>query len=154
MAKDISLNILPADACLEDVLMTLNSGVFGVVFISDEDNRIVGLFTDGDVRRAMLDGAGLEKLLQDGTGLIGGDAQSGDEVAVVDNPGRSDGVPLPGEMVQDGPLDLLLAQPGLQLADALFQFFICGFSCHGKPPIGRQGGSIPATLSHSLQRRC
>jgi perosamine synthetase len=60
MAKDISLNILPANARLKDVLMALNRGVFGVVFISDEANRIIGLFTDGDVRRAMLSGAELE----------------------------------------------------------------------------------------------
>ncbi len=60
MVKDVSLNILSLDARLRDVLMTLNKGVFGVVFISDKDSRIIGLFTDGDVRRAMLDGAGLE----------------------------------------------------------------------------------------------
>ena len=60
MDKDVSLNILPLDALLRDVLVTLNKGVFGVVFIADKDGHVQGLFTDGDVRRALLEGAVLE----------------------------------------------------------------------------------------------
>lgn len=65
MAKDVSLNILPSDALLRDVLVTLNKGVFGVVFIADKDDHIQALFTDGDVRRALLDGAVLETPVHD-----------------------------------------------------------------------------------------
>jgi perosamine synthetase len=60
MVKDVALNILPSSALLRDVLVTLNKGVFGVVFIADKDHPVQGLFTDGDVRRALLDGAVLE----------------------------------------------------------------------------------------------
>lgn len=61
MTKNITQNILPLDAKLKDVLITLNKGVFGVVFISDERGCIQGLFTDGDVRRAMINGAQLKE---------------------------------------------------------------------------------------------
>lgn len=36
---------------LEDSLEILNKGGFGVVFVVDEDNRLSGILTDGDVRR-------------------------------------------------------------------------------------------------------
>ncbi len=60
MNKDISLNLLAAHACLKDVLNALNRGVFGVVFITGQHGEVKGLFTDGDVRRALLNGANLE----------------------------------------------------------------------------------------------
>lgn len=60
MKKDLSRNILSSDTTLKDVLATLNKGVFGVVFIEGKDKCIQGLFTDGDVRRALLNGASLE----------------------------------------------------------------------------------------------
>ena len=53
---DISDNILPHTATLKDVLVRLNRGIQGVVFIVDADGAMVGLFTDGDARRALLAG--------------------------------------------------------------------------------------------------
>jgi perosamine synthetase len=60
MSKDISFNLLDSEANLNDVLTALNRGVFGVVFIADKQWKIQGLFTDGDVRRALLAGADLK----------------------------------------------------------------------------------------------
>jgi perosamine synthetase len=47
------------EATLRDVLSLLNKGVFGVVFIVDDDGVLQGLLTDGDVRRSLLDEASL-----------------------------------------------------------------------------------------------
>lgn len=45
---------------LREVLETLDRGAMGVAVAIDEHSRIVGLMTDGDVRRAFLSGATLE----------------------------------------------------------------------------------------------
>ena len=55
--KDIRRNLLPITATIKDILNTLNKGVQGVVFIVDHQGVMKGLFTDGDVRRALLNGA-------------------------------------------------------------------------------------------------
>ncbi len=55
--RDISQNLLRNSATLKDVLESLNRGIEGVVFITDESGAVVGLFTDGDARRALLAGA-------------------------------------------------------------------------------------------------
>lgn len=59
MKKDIRKSIVAEDATLRDVLGRLNAGVFGVVFVAAPDGRVSGMFTDGDVRRALLAGAEL-----------------------------------------------------------------------------------------------
>ena len=46
-------------ASLREVMQRLNEGVFGVVFMVDHDSRVLGMLTDGDVRRALLAGAEL-----------------------------------------------------------------------------------------------
>jgi perosamine synthetase len=57
--REISENLLPHTATLKDVLERLNHGIQGVVFIVDEAGVMVGLFTDGDARRALLAGSAL-----------------------------------------------------------------------------------------------
>lgn len=49
------------DATISDVLEVLNAGVFGIALMCDEDQKLVGIFTDSDMRRVMLSGAGLKK---------------------------------------------------------------------------------------------
>lgn len=53
--------ICDENATIKDVLTCINNNAKGVAFIVDEDKKIVGIATDGDVRRAMLDGAGLKE---------------------------------------------------------------------------------------------
>lgn len=62
MMRDISRNLLDESANLRDVLQRLNEGVFGAVFITDVDKRVLGMLTDGDVRRALLAGANMTDL--------------------------------------------------------------------------------------------
>jgi CBS domain-containing protein len=59
MKKDIRLNILSIESSLKDVMIAMNKGILGIVFIADKDDRILGIFTDGDVRRSLLKGANL-----------------------------------------------------------------------------------------------
>lgn len=59
MTKSIKQNLLGPKATLKDVLTALNKGIFGVVFMVDAQGVMQGLFTDGDVRRALLNNANL-----------------------------------------------------------------------------------------------
>ena len=63
-AKDISRNILPDTATLRDVMERLNAGVGGIVLFVDDDQRLTGIATDGDVRRAILSGTALNSPTQ------------------------------------------------------------------------------------------
>ena len=65
MRKDLSSSLLPQDSLLKDALDTLNRGAFGVVFFEDKEKRVVGVMTDGDMRRAFLKGAKLESPVGD-----------------------------------------------------------------------------------------
>lgn len=56
-SRDISQNILPVCSSLREVLARLNQGIEGVVFVVDASGAMVGVFTDGDTRRALLSGA-------------------------------------------------------------------------------------------------
>ena len=58
------------------MLSRLNVGVQGAVFIQDDDSKVLGMFTDGDVRRAILSGASLDDDVTNymNTGFVRGDA--------------------------------------------------------------------------------
>jgi perosamine synthetase len=62
MSRDVSRNVLFRGAVLREVMVRLNEGVGGAVIMVDEEGRLEGLFTDGDVRRALLAGATLDDL--------------------------------------------------------------------------------------------
>jgi perosamine synthetase len=57
--KDISQNLLSYRSTIQDLLHALNQGIYGAVFVVDDNSVMVGIFTDGDVRRALLKGAKL-----------------------------------------------------------------------------------------------
>lgn len=61
--RDISLNILPETACLKDAMIRLDQGIGGVILCVDMAGRMVGMLTDGDVRRALLSGALLSEAI-------------------------------------------------------------------------------------------
>lgn len=64
MKKNIGNNILNMRSALRDVLLMLNKGVFGLVIIVDDEGIARGIFTDGDVRRALLQNADLSDLAE------------------------------------------------------------------------------------------
>ncbi|MBI4432080.1 MAG: aminotransferase class I/II-fold pyridoxal phosphate-dependent enzyme [Candidatus Omnitrophica bacterium] len=60
MPKDFLNNVVSEKATLKDVLDRLNQGALGAVFFVGTDKRMVGVMTDGDVRRAFLKDATLD----------------------------------------------------------------------------------------------
>lgn len=48
---------------LEDVLKAIQENAFGIVFFVNNDQQLIGVFTDGDARRALLAGATLGSLI-------------------------------------------------------------------------------------------
>lgn len=62
MKKDISTNVLQNNVTMREVMERLNSGVLGIVFVVDANQVVEGVLTDGDIRRAILEGAELNSL--------------------------------------------------------------------------------------------
>jgi perosamine synthetase len=60
MRFDPKSNIISIKSTLKEVLEVLNASPIGIVFFIDESQRVKGIMTDGDVRRAVLAGAGLQ----------------------------------------------------------------------------------------------
>ena len=52
-------------ATFHDALETINANTLGIVFFVDKDRKLIGGFTDGDARRALLAGADLSNLITD-----------------------------------------------------------------------------------------
>lgn len=61
MRAQLEAMSLPATATIRQTMQTINRGGLGTAFLIDpETRRFVGLVTDGDIRRALLQGYGLE----------------------------------------------------------------------------------------------
>jgi perosamine synthetase len=54
--RDISRNVVGQAASLREAMERLNLGIDGIVLVVDEAARLVGVLTDGDIRRAFLAG--------------------------------------------------------------------------------------------------
>lgn len=63
-ARDISANILTTSASLKDAMVRLDQGIGGVIFCVDAAGRMVGMLTDGDIRRALLSGAPMDDAIE------------------------------------------------------------------------------------------
>ncbi|HEX9807646.1 MAG TPA: DegT/DnrJ/EryC1/StrS family aminotransferase, partial [Alteraurantiacibacter sp.] len=57
---DLSRNILSHNATLREVMGRLEEGIGGIVLMVDAGGVLRGVFTDGDVRRALLAGGGMD----------------------------------------------------------------------------------------------
>jgi len=58
--SDVARNIMPQSASLRAASERLNEGVGGLVLVVDDDGVLTGILTDGDFRRAVLGGGGLD----------------------------------------------------------------------------------------------
>lgn len=56
--------ICSENAIIKDVMTCIDNNAKGIAFLVDEDKRIVGVTTDGDIRRALLKGAGLKEIIK------------------------------------------------------------------------------------------
>ena len=53
-------SLLPPAATLLDVMTNLNKTGTRIVNICDAENRLIGIITDGDLRRALVKGLGMD----------------------------------------------------------------------------------------------
>jgi len=58
--KQIDAISVDAEASIRDGMRAIDRGALGLALLVDHDGRLVGLVTDGDLRRALLAGFGLE----------------------------------------------------------------------------------------------
>lgn len=56
---DLSMMICNYKSTIKDAMMCIDKNAKGTVFIADEAGRLVGIMTDGDIRRLLLEGYGL-----------------------------------------------------------------------------------------------
>ena len=61
MIFDIDNYVISDDASIKQALKKIEDNHLGFVFTGNEDGKVSGLATDGDIRRALLDGAGIEE---------------------------------------------------------------------------------------------
>ncbi|MFH1033288.1 MAG: nucleotidyltransferase family protein [Pseudomonadota bacterium] len=64
MPCDLSKHCLPPDSDIRRCIQALNQGEKGIVLVLDDQGRLLGTVTDGDVRRAILAGQGLDTPIQ------------------------------------------------------------------------------------------
>ena len=57
MLEDLLVKV---DTAIRDTLVRLNRNELGIAFVVDDEGRLEGVATDGDIRRGLLDGATLE----------------------------------------------------------------------------------------------
>ena len=56
--------ICDEDSAIKEVMTCIENNTKGIAFIVDKDKRLVGIATDGDIRRALLEGAGLKESIK------------------------------------------------------------------------------------------
>jgi len=64
MAVQLDKVFIPPHATLKAVLQTIDDNSLGIALVVDENNRLMGLVTDGDLRRAILNGNTLDSAVQ------------------------------------------------------------------------------------------
>jgi len=57
MSYDLSKCIVDENVSIKDALRKVDENHYGFIFLSNEDGKVVGLATDGDIRRALISGA-------------------------------------------------------------------------------------------------
>lgn len=58
---DCTKLICSKNSMIKDVMTCIDNSAKGMAFIVDDDKKLVGVATDGDIRRALLNGAGLKE---------------------------------------------------------------------------------------------
>jgi arabinose-5-phosphate isomerase len=61
MGEEADAPHVPGDAMLPAAILEMSRGRMGITAVVDEKNRVIGIFTDGDLRRALQKGVDLHK---------------------------------------------------------------------------------------------
>lgn len=59
--EDIRKLIVHKNTTIKDTMKKIDEGGLGIAFVVDEEKKLVGVVTDGDIRRAILKGINIEK---------------------------------------------------------------------------------------------
>ena len=65
MIKNWKKSIISENATLSQAVKAINSNKLKVAVIINKKNNVLGLLTDGDIRRAILKGSNLETTIKD-----------------------------------------------------------------------------------------
>lgn len=65
MANDLTAYTINRDATLFDSLVSIDANQCGFVIVVDDEARVVGTLTDGDVRRALIRGTDLQSTIRE-----------------------------------------------------------------------------------------
>ena len=57
-------SICHKDISIKEALSFINNEPAGIAFITDVDSKLIGLITDGDIRRLLIDGRKLDSFLK------------------------------------------------------------------------------------------
>jgi len=61
--KNWNKSLLAPESTLEEAIKVLHSGGNRIAFVTDQDKKLLGTVTDGDIRRALLNHAGMETIV-------------------------------------------------------------------------------------------
>ena len=59
---DLEKMICSVRATIREAMICINENCKGIVFIEDENSRLTGIMTDGDIRRLLIDGCGMDDI--------------------------------------------------------------------------------------------
>src|SRR4051812_42528532 len=66
MNKNVSRHLLPTGTSIREALVRLEElSLDAILFIVDHDNNLLGSLTDGDVRRGLIGGIGIDHKVDD-----------------------------------------------------------------------------------------
>jgi len=64
MYKNIEKHLLSSESTIKDAMLNINIGGRQIAIIIDEDKKLLGTVSDGDIRRALLEGHSLESSIK------------------------------------------------------------------------------------------
>jgi len=64
-SPEINEFIITADRAVKDALKIIDSNAQGTCFVVDQSGKLIGVITDGDIRRALIDGKSVESKVMD-----------------------------------------------------------------------------------------
>lgn len=64
-SPEINEFIITADRAVKDALKIIDSNAQGTCFVVDQSGKLIGVVTDGDIRRALIDGKSVESKVMD-----------------------------------------------------------------------------------------
>ena len=63
--KDVSIYLVRPESNLHEVIETIDRGAAQIALVVDASRKLLGVITDGDIRRALLGGKTLDSLARD-----------------------------------------------------------------------------------------